>query len=346
MTSSNNFDVSVVMCTYNRSAMLPEAVQSVLDQDAGDVRYEFIIVDNNSKDRTREVVNSFIARGHTHVRYIYEGKQGVANARNTGVENARAPLIAYTDDDVRVAKDWVRRIKQTFDEHPEVDFVGGKVLPRWNGEPPGWLTRDHWSPLAIQDYSDKSFYSNASHPICFVAANLSVRRNLFAEVGGFDPAFQRIGASSTEDHEWQLRVWAAGKQGLYVPEIVVTADVQVERLAKTYHRLWHTGHGVSCAMMRDPSYERASARLFDVPAHLFRQAAQHAFGWAKNTVRRREAQAFSCEVQLRSLISFFRHRRASYLATHERATASEVVRFFRSLLMNKAKRDGKRSSEA
>jgi glycosyltransferase involved in cell wall biosynthesis len=337
MTLSNDLDISVVICTYNRSDMLSEALESVLSQDAGSVRYEFIVVDNNSKDRTREVVNSFVERSHGRVRYIFEEKQGVANARNTGYMSAHAPIVAFTDDDVRVADDWVRKIKQTFDEHPEVDFVGGKVLPRWNAEPPAWLTRDHWSPLAIQDYSDKPFYSNAANPICFVAANLAIRRDLFAQVGGFDPAFQRIGASSAEDHEWQLRVWKAGKQGLFVPEIVVTADVQVERLSKAYHRLWHTGHGISCAMMRDPSYEPASARLFDVPAHLFRQAAQHGLGWVKNSVQRRESEAFSNEVQLRSLISFFRHRRRDHLGGRGRSTTNEVVEFVRSLIEKKAK---------
>src|SRR5947209_3804576 len=60
---SEPFDISVVISTYNRCDMLPAAIESVLAQDAQGLRYEVIIVDNNSSDRTREVVESLIARG-------------------------------------------------------------------------------------------------------------------------------------------------------------------------------------------------------------------------------------------------------------------------------------------
>src|SRR5436305_8400951 len=137
------FDVSVIISTYNRCEMLPAALESILAQETAGTRYELIVVDNNSTDKTREVVESFIARGHANLRYVFEGKQGLSHARNAGIAAARAPIIAFTDDDVRAASDWVASIKRVFDEHPEVDFVGGKVLPRWEAEPPSWLTPDH-----------------------------------------------------------------------------------------------------------------------------------------------------------------------------------------------------------
>ncbi len=145
-----------------------------------------------------------------------------------------------TDDDVRVAKDWVVRIKRAFDEHPEVQYVGVRCC-RWGGCPRGV----HWAPLALVDYGDQAVYFNVAFPRCLVGANLSFRRTLFEEIGLFTPDFQRVKdhIGSTEDHEHQLRIWRAGKQGLYVPGIVVSADVQAERLTKAYHRRWHTGHG-------------------------------------------------------------------------------------------------------
>jgi len=331
----NEYDITVIICTYNRCDLLSEALESVLSQDADEIRYELIVVDNNSTDDTKSVIASFLSRGYPNFRFLFEGKQGLSNARNAGLANARAPLIAFTDDDVRVARDWVRAIKRTFDEHPEVDYLGGKVLPRWNVEPPPWLTGEHWSALALQDHGETSFYSNDARPTCLVSANLALRRELLPLVGNFDPAFARIGASSSEDHEWQLRVWNSGRQGLYAPQVVVTADVQVERMSKAYHRLWHTGHGVSCAMMRDPVIERGSARLFGVPAPLFREAARHALGLVKHTVRRDEASALISEVYLRWFRSFYRHRRADYLATHQGGTITEVATFVTSLVSAK-----------
>ncbi len=94
------------------------------------------------------MVESFIQRGHLNLRYIFESRQGLSHARNTGIENSSAPIVALFDDDERVAPNWLASIKRAFDEHSEVDFIGGKILPHWETEPPQWLTSDHWSPLA------------------------------------------------------------------------------------------------------------------------------------------------------------------------------------------------------
>lgn len=331
----SSLDVSVIICTHNRCDLLAEAMESVLSQVTEEIHYELIVVDNNSTDGTKGVIGAFISRGHPNLRYVFESKQGLSNARNAGLEHARAPIVAFTDDDVRVARDWVRVIKRTFDQHPEVAFISGKVLPRWNAEPPSWLTSEHWSALALQDHGDTPFYSNISRPVCLVGASLAIRREVFRIVGNFNPAFARIGASSSDDHEWELRVWNAGQQGLYVPELIVTADVQVERMDKAYHRLWHTGHGVSRAMMRDPADERASAYLFGVPAPMFRQFAGNAAGWVANKVRGNEARAFACELRLRWLRSFVRHRSAEYKGSHDRGTVGEVTAFVRTLVARK-----------
>src|SRR5690349_13182463 len=140
-------EISVVVGTYNRSKLLAAALDSLLDQ-SGAPPHEIIIVDNNSNDSTRELVQSRIAEGPSNLRYLFEPKQGTSHARNTGILNARGSIIAFTDDDVRVASDWVANLKREFDAHPEAEFLGGRILPRWKTAPPDWLTRDHWWPLA------------------------------------------------------------------------------------------------------------------------------------------------------------------------------------------------------
>src|ERR1044071_7412174 len=118
---AKEFEITVIISTYNRSDMLAGAIESVLEQDSEGVRYEVIVVDNNSTDKTREVVEGYIERGQENLRYVFEAKQGVSYARNTGIGEARAEIIAFADDDVRVTKDWVARIKRAFDLHPEID---------------------------------------------------------------------------------------------------------------------------------------------------------------------------------------------------------------------------------
>jgi glycosyltransferase involved in cell wall biosynthesis len=340
------FDVAVIVCTYNRCGLLPKALESVLAQDAGGVRYEVIVVDNNSTDETRAVVEGFISRGHDNLRYLFEGRQGKSYALNTGISNARAPVIAVTDDDICVEPKWLAAIKRAFDEHPEVDYVGGKVLPRWEGEPPAWLTPEHWAPLALQDYGDAPLYSNAERPTCLLS--ISVRREAFDRVGFFSTEFLRIGASSTEDHEFQIRLWRAGRQGLYVPDIVVVADVQADRMTKAYHRKWHAGHGKSSAMMGLVEMIGPDGRLikgeppeaitlFGVPAPVYRELVVETRRWLVARARRRESSSFKHENQARQLVNYIRKRYEQHAAGRTRSSLAEVGAFARAMLRKKTR---------
>lgn len=198
--------VSVVISTHNRCDLLPGALEAALSQQAG-ARHEVIVVDNNSSDRTREVVDAFMAHGAPRLRYVFEGRQGLSHGRNAGIANARGAIVAFTDDDVRVAPDWVEKIERALKEHPEVDFVGGKILPQWERPPPRWLTPEHWSPLALSDHGDEPFYVNAERDLCLVGASLAFRREVFDRIGLFSEELQRVkdGVGSVEDHELERR---------------------------------------------------------------------------------------------------------------------------------------------
>src|SRR6185503_338373 len=162
---SEHFDISAVITTYNRSEMLAKALEALLSQHAGGVRYEVIVVDNNSTDDTRATIEALISKGHTNLRYVFEPQQGISYGRNAGIAAARGNIIAFTDDDVVVTDNWIATIKRAFDENPEVEYIGGKILPDWSEPPPKWLTIDHWWPLALLDRGDKRFYVNASNPL-------------------------------------------------------------------------------------------------------------------------------------------------------------------------------------
>lgn len=344
---NEQIDLSVVISTYNRCDLLPSALRSVLAQETGGARYEVIVVDNNSTDRTREVVESFIARGAENLRYIFEEAQGLSHARNTGIANARAPIISFTDDDILAAQDWVRNIKRTFDDHPEVDFVGGKVLPRWNTDPPAWLTREHWSPLAIVDYGDAPFYVNAEKPLCMVGANLSVRRKVFERIGLFTSNLQRVKDSigSTEDYELHMRIWAAGGQGMYVPDIVVSADVQANRLTKAYHRRWHKGQGKYRAIMGLEEITAPDGRLMQSPmntptlfgasAFMYRQVIASGGRWVIAVARRNESLSLYHENKVRYLISYIRRRYEQNATERKRSSLAEIGSFTKALIHKK-----------
>src|SRR5690349_4461032 len=109
-------EVSVVICTYNRCTDLPFALDGVLAQrDAPS--YEVIVVDNDSTDATAAVVDARRA-AHPRLRYVFEPGPGLPRARNAGIMNAGAPIIAFTDDDVVVADNWVGSVYQAFLQYP------------------------------------------------------------------------------------------------------------------------------------------------------------------------------------------------------------------------------------
>ena len=308
--------VSVVMSTYNRGELLGDAVRSVLAQrETTGASFELIVVDNNSTDATRHLVER-VARVDERVRYVFEPQQGLSHARNAGIRNARGPLVAFTDDDVRVECDWVAAIVRAFAEYPFADAVGGRVLPRWPSPPPDWLTRDHWAPLALMDFGGESFAVTPDHQVCLMGANMAFRRNVFDAVGVFATEFQRVkdGIGSIEDHEFQLRLLRSGRTGVYDPRIVVHAEIQLDRLDRAYHRRWHTGHGHFHALMRSEFIERTKVgTLFGVPAHLYRQALRDAMAWSAAALTADAARAFKHELGLRFFWGFFRTRRRQFV---------------------------------
>ncbi|MFN7948951.1 MAG: glycosyltransferase family A protein [Blastocatellia bacterium] len=312
---SRQTDISVVVCTWNRCDLLERALQCLLAQSNGRVSYEVIVVDNNSTDRTREVVEALIAQGERRLRYVSERRQGLSHARNAGIAAADGAIIAFTDDDVRVASDWIATIKRAFDEHPEVVCIGGRVLPEWGGERPAWLMQAHWSPLGVQDYGAEPFAVGREHPVCLIGASLAFRREVFERVGLFEPDFQRVkgGIGSNEDVEFHLRLWRRHEASRYVPELLASGYVPPERMSRAYHRRWHRGHGYYYALLREDSFEQSSGRLLDVPLHVLRQTMKEAAMWAWQMLRGQTDQAFLAEVRLLFCIGFISKRSRDYL---------------------------------
>lgn len=318
--------LSVVMTTYNRGSLVDDALIGVLAQnEAITPPFELIVVDNNSTDGTRQNIERF-TRLDGRVRYIFEPRQGASYGRNTGIREARAPLIAFIDDDVRAEPDWVATIVRAFGEHADADLVGGRVLPRWPADPPEWLTRDHWSPLALVDHGEVPVAIDAEHPVCLVAANLALRRSVLDLVGGFAPDFGLVkdGVGSVEDHELLLRVLRAGRKAYYDPRIVVHAEIQPNRLQRSYHRRWHTGHGHFHALLRSERMEQTTVgTLFGVPAHLYRQAVEDLVGWVRAKAIGKPGRAFEHEVHLHFFHGFFRTRRREFLKKRQRRALTE-----------------------
>ncbi len=310
--TSRLFDVSVVVPTYNRQLLLKRTLASLVAQRTSSARYEVLVVDNNSTDDTRAVVEGF-TRQSPNVRYFFEPRQGVSYARNTGIASAHAPILAFIDDDVEASSTWIETIKQTFDAHAEIDCLGGRIEPRWAAPRPAWLTPMFSAAVALQTDKAPTPYVDADHAApCLMTANFACRRRALEEVGGFSVDYMR-----DEDRELQLRLWTAGKRGLYVGEVTVTTEVPLDRLAKSYHRQFYARVGESHARMRYLDRIDATGRLLreiprrptllGTPAFIYRSLFRHAAAliWTAATLQWNRA--------------FFHQTRLLYYASYIRA---------------------------
>ena len=302
--------VSVVISTFNRAHLLPRALESLLSQRVPDgFAYEAIVVDNNCTDDTRAIVERYRQAHPERLRYVFEPNPGPSHGRNAGVEVARAPIVAFTDDDNIVDSDWVQMAKRLLDAHPHVAAVGGKVLARWPSAVPAWLDREHWSPLAILDYGDQPFLVSTADPRCLLTANLAIRRNVLHRVGGFSPEYPR-----SQDHELLIRLWRAGELALYSPALLVWSHIDPERLTKPYHRWWVSQNGFHSAHMRllesIDSHGRLlpeptpAARLYGVPGFVYRDALQELKRWAGAFLCGRRSSAWLHEQRARYLVAY------------------------------------------
>jgi len=234
------------------------------------------VVDNNSKDETREVVQA-IASSDTPfpIRYVFEPKQGRSSALNAGIQSARGNLIGMIDDDEEVDPGWFEVILATF-SRPDVDFIGGPCRGNWTKySRPKWI-HEASAVLGIMDYGPKELrYATDECLGIAMGGNAVYRRPVFDRVGLYNVAVGRSakGLESCEDSEMFERVIRSGAQGLYVPNLVIYHYIPEHRLNRSYHRRWHFGHGISeGVMVRDSVPD--TPELFGLPRWRLRFAAE------------------------------------------------------------------------
>jgi glucosyl-dolichyl phosphate glucuronosyltransferase len=307
-------ELSVIISTYNRCEILRGALESLFDQDLDRHRYEVIVVDNNCTDDTRLVVESLREKYSDSLVYCFESEQGVSHARNKGIGVAKADLVAFIDDDIRPLRNWASSVLTAFQKFPLADCIGGRVLPLSETALPPWLTKMNWTAMAFLDLGDAPLCLDVQHGAGLVGANLIVRASVFREVGNFDPRLQRVKDTigSMEDHDYLLRLDRAHKKIMYVPDIIVYAYSFPERLTKSYHRRWHYGHGHFYAVMREEKFESSRARLFDVPAHLYRRTLSNMLDWFRYRLTNNRDLQFEQELEIHFFCGFFRKRFADW----------------------------------
>jgi glycosyltransferase involved in cell wall biosynthesis len=234
--------ISVVICTRNRPQQIETCIRSLLQ--SSDKNFELIVVDNNpDNDLTEKVVAKYAG-----VRYILEPRKGLDIARNTGAKAASCSIVAYTDDDVVIDKDWVRNIKCCF-TNPKTMAVTGLVMPVALDEWSQYVFERHWGfnkgykPTTF----DRNFFNkhrDVGVPVWDIGAgaNMAFRKEVFDLVGFFDERLDVGAAGCSGDSEFWYRILAEGWHCEYHPQLVAYHQHR-ESTEALYSQIFHYMRG-------------------------------------------------------------------------------------------------------
>jgi cellulose synthase/poly-beta-1,6-N-acetylglucosamine synthase-like glycosyltransferase len=203
--------VSVIIPFFNAEKTLTFCLNAVCHQAAAPD--EIILVDNNSGDGSKEIVNSFIkAFRHLKISYVTEKTPGPSAARNKGAFVSRGEWLLFLDSDCVPSQDYISEMLFHFEEN-EIGAVAGCIHPF----PPSNPVQKTLSLFSLPENPKEAVYDETSITQgLYPTANLAVRKSVFFAVGGFNLSL-RYG----EDHDFCFRVYRAGYKIKVVKNAVV-----------------------------------------------------------------------------------------------------------------------------
>jgi len=188
---------SIVVCTYNRLDYLKKCITSLLKIDFP--QYEIIIINDGSTDDTQNFLDNL---KNEKIKVIHnQHNQGLSASRNTGIKNTNFDIIAFTDDDCEVDKNWLTKLSKGFNDK-QVGFVIGQTF---------YISKNYQGYFPERLVSSK----NAKWPM---SCNIAYQKKVFATCSDFDSFFFKY---NNEDSEMAIRVVSKGFSFGRAPEAIV-----------------------------------------------------------------------------------------------------------------------------
>ena len=215
----------MVVPAYNAQRTICLCLEGLINQTISPEAYEIIVVDDDSNDGTREIIEK-----HGKVQLLRQPHRGPAAARNYGAQNASGEIILFIDADCVPANDWIERMIAPFGEM-EIVGVKGTYL-------------SHQTSLIARfvqiEYEDKYKRMRRDKYIDFIDTySAGYRRDIFLENDGFDTRFS---VASVEDQEFSFRLAEQGYKMLFVPEAHVSHLGHADNLKKYIAKKFKIGY--------------------------------------------------------------------------------------------------------
>lgn len=224
----NDCRISIIVCTYNRSEILPFCLESLAEQTLSPEWYEVIIVDNNSNDSTQEIASQY-TETHQNFRYIKEPNQGLSYARNLGWHEARTDWTVFIDDDAKASPNFVERIIAAIEGY-DFECFGGVYLPWYKYGRPEWFRDEYASNGTKIDHVGILEKGSASGGV------IVFKKSLLSKFGGFPTHIGMSGETMSygEESYLQNKMRDEGYKIGFDPELIVYHLVPRYKM----HPLW------------------------------------------------------------------------------------------------------------
>lgn len=257
--------ISLIIPTHNRAASLLRLLGSVARQTADPALWECLVVDNASTDDTAARFTAFAAaHPQLGLRMVREPQPGVSHARNCGVREARAELLAWADDDELLNEGFIAAYLDFFDRHPEATVAGGGVIAEYTTGRPRWMSQYTEMPIANpMDFGPTVRpFPRGRVP---GGGNMAFRRAAALRCGGFDPALGRVGREliGGEENDFFERMRRGGATIWYVPGAVIRHIIPPEKLTEDYFRRLCRNVGRSQRLRSEIHRRKHKARLLE-----------------------------------------------------------------------------------
>ena len=250
MFKRSDLIISVIIPSFNRASFLRSSLESLLGQTFPKDKFEIIVVDNMSTDDSKEVFDEFSKKASKcglFVRFIREEQKGLIFTRHTGARAARAPLLAYIDDDCVCSKGWLSAIVKAFRDF-NADAVAGKIQIQWDTDPPGWV-KEYEAWFGKIDYGPDRRLIRPDETIH--GGNFCIRRDKLFQCGGFNP--DQVGDYLVGDGETGLvnKMKDRGWKIVWAPDAKVNHCQIVSKNARMNDmRRRHFNQGIASAYVR------------------------------------------------------------------------------------------------
>jgi len=242
-------ELTVAICTYNREKYLPQVLGSILTQTLSVLKFEVLLIDNNSPGNTVEISTNF-AKDYPeiHFHYFLETNQGLSHARNRAIKESKGNYITFLDDDAFIDDHYLEVLLNAFNADEDLVAIGGKILLYYESIIPAWENKYLNSLLGFYDKGDLSFYYSKSTNDYPRGSNMAFRNSLFDQVGIFDVTLGRVGGNLMGGEEKEIfdRIYVNPKNKVvYLPNALVWHSVPVERTTKEFIIIQAKGTGRS-----------------------------------------------------------------------------------------------------